>query len=429
METAHFPRRFSPARKILRTLMSVGMLWLVLPAICTAQTWTLAWSDEFDGAANSPINSKNWQYDTGILNVNNEVEYYCAPGSSTPPCVPSTPNAYIDGKGHLVIQAIKINSSAAPYSGSWTSARLNTGNNLQNFQYGRLESSIALPVGAGLWPAFWALGNNIGSVGWPASGEIDFMENVPLSGRLGPTAIRSTIHGGNSSKDCYCGGNGLGQSYTFPSNDPKGPNVTTFNIYGANWSTNMVQFYVDDPSDVFLVRTISDLPAGFTWDFNHPFFLLLNLAVGGTGSWPGTPDSNTPSPAVMTVDYVRSYKPSQVAGPIMSAAPISVKAGGAASTTVSLNSTSGTGRVYLSCTTTAPEVTCAINSGDTLNQHTVDFSKHTRGTAALNVTTSPSTAGVPGNKAGIYAVKVTAYTVTNTSGDPDSEVSIPLTIQ
>jgi hypothetical protein len=113
----------------------------------------------------------------------------------------------------------------------------------------------------------------------------------------------------------------------------------------------------------------------------------------------------------------------------MSAAPISVKAGTSASATLSLNSTSGAGRVYLSCVTTSPSATCAINSGDTLNQHTVDFSKHASGTVALNVTTSPSTAGVPGNKAGIYAVKVTAYTVTNTSGDPDSEVSIPLTIQ
>jgi hypothetical protein len=113
----------------------------------------------------------------------------------------------------------------------------------------------------------------------------------------------------------------------------------------------------------------------------------------------------------------------------MSAAPISVKAGTSASGTLSLNSTSGTGRVYLSCVTTSPSATCAINSGDTLNQHTVDFSNHASGTAALSVTTSPGTAGVPENKGGIYAVEVTAYTVSNEGGIPDSEITIPLTIK
>ena len=393
MEAAHCTRKILSARAIsLGGLLALLPLCLLFPGICAAQTWSLSWSDEFDGAANSPINSANWQYDTGILNVNNEVEYYCAPGSSTAPCAPGTPNAYIDGNGHLVIQAVRINSSVAPYSASWTSARLNTGNNLQNFQYGRLESSISLPVGAGLWPAFWALGNNIGSVGWPASGEIDFMENVPASGGLGPTAIRSTIHGGNSSTNCYCAGNGLGQSYTFPGNDQNGPDVTTFHTYGAIWSTNMVQFYVDDPGNVFFVRTISDIPSGLTWDFNHPFFLLLNLAVGGTGSWPGPPDGTTPSPAVMAVDYVRWYKPSPVAGPAMSAAAISLKSGTGANSAITLNSTSGTGRVYLSCSTTAPKATCSISSGDALNPYTVDFSKSASATASVNLITVANSA-------------------------------------
>ena len=479
-------------RIALRTLLALSAPCLLFPTISSAQTWTLSWSDEFAGAANSPINSANWQYDTGILNVNDEVEYYCAPGSSTPPCVPGTPNAYIDGNGHLVIQAVRINSSVAPYSASWTSARLNTGNNLQNFQYGRLESSMTLPVGAGLWPAFWALGNNIGSVGWPASGEIDFMENVPASGGLGPTAIRSTLHGGNSSTNCYCGGNGLGQSFTFPSNGPNGPDVTTFHTYGAIWSTNMVQFYVDDPTNVFFVRTINDVPSGLTWDFNHPFFLLLNLAVGGTGSWPGPPDSDTPSPALMTVDYVRWYQPSPVVGPIMSAPSISVQSGSGSSAAITLNSTVGSGRVYLSCTTTAPKAACSINSADSLNQYTVDFSKSASGSATLNLTTTanlatssavtpridnriflasslalfafilvptkwnrglrrtlggaglmlallvpgcggshnPSTSVATGNGTppGNYTITVNAYTVSNTSGNPDSVVNIPLTV-
>ena len=389
MDTAHSPR-FLCLRGKLHPIVGLVLLCLTFPSTAAAQTWTLSWSDEFNGAANSAIDPANWQYDTGILNVNNEAEYYCAPGSSTPPCTVGTPNAYIDGNGHLIIQAIKINSSVAPYSGSWTSARLNTGNNLQSFQYGRLESSMSLPIGPGIWPAFWALGSNISSVGWPASGEMDFMENVPASSGLGPNVIKSTLHGGNSSSNCYCGGNGLGQSYTFPSNDPNGPDVTTFHAYGAIWSTNMVQFYVDDPANIFLVRTVNDVPSGLTWDFNHPFFLLLNLAVGGTGSWPGPPDNTTPSPSIMTVDYVRSYTPSAVAGPSMSGPSISVKAGSPGSSVITL--TSGTGRAYLSCTTTAPKAACSINSGDPLNRSTVDFSKTTTGTATVNVTTTANAA-------------------------------------
>jgi beta-glucanase (GH16 family) len=453
-----------------------------------AQTWNLQWSDEFNGAANSAINSNNWTYDTGILNVNNEVEYYCVPGSNTTPCNSSTPNAYIDGKGHLVIQALRINSNPAPYTGSWTSARLKS-QNLQSFQYGRIESSMTLPIGPGLWPAFWALGTNINSVSWPACGEMDFMENVPASAGLGPNTISSTIHGGNSSSNCYCGANGLSKHYTFPTNDPNGPDVTTFHTYGAIWSTNMVQFYVDDPSNVFSVETTNDIPSGLSWDFNHPFFLLLNLAVGGTGSWPGPPDNTTPSPALMLVDYVRVYTASPVAGPSMSAASISVKAGQTGTSTVSLNSTAGTGRVYLSCTTNAPKAACSINSADALNPYTVDFSQSATGSATVSVTTTANTSAIsgisglraipatvlagtllfslgfplrrtwrslagfgvllmaaslancagPGNGSGgsgggngtppgNYAVTVSAYTVSNTSGSADSTLSIPMTV-
>jgi beta-glucanase (GH16 family) len=389
MNAVHSP--FFALSAGVRVLSALCLLWLAFGNISAAQTWgTPVWSDEFNGAPNSPINPANWTYDTGSLMVNDEVEYYCAPGSSTAPCASGTPNAYIDGNGHLVIQAIEINSSVAPYSGSWTSARLKT-SNLQNFQYGRLESSMSLPVGPGIWPAYWALGNNINSVGWPTCGEMDFMENVPSSGGLGPTAIRSTIHGGNSSSSCYCGANGIGAPYTFPSNDPSGTDVTSFHAYGAIWSPNMVQFYVDNPTNIFFVVTASDIPSTQQWDFNHPFFLLLNLAVGGTGSWPGPPNSSTPNPAVMTVDYVRWYQASLLTGPTMIAPPISLTGGGGGST-VSLSSTSGTGRVYLSCTTTAPNATCSIKSTDPLNPNTVDFSNTASGTASVSVTTTAAAA-------------------------------------
>jgi beta-glucanase (GH16 family) len=283
-----------------------------------AQNWgTPVWSDEFSGPLGTTIDPTKWTYDMGILNVNNEVEYYCAPSTTTGGCNTTDANAYIDGNGHLVIQAIRQNPSTNPYSGSWTSARLIT-KGLESFQYGRAESRMALPVGAGIWPAFWALGSNIDSVGWPTCGEIDYMENVPASAGLGPTKISSTLHGPG-----YYGANGLHAVYTFPSGD-----VTGYHDYGAIWSPGMVQFYVDDPSNIFFVRTASDLPSGQVWQFDHPFFLLLNLAIGGDGSWPGPTDATTPSPAVMTVDYVRVYQAAAVPPPVFgNPAPIAVKAG------------------------------------------------------------------------------------------------------
>jgi beta-glucanase (GH16 family) len=481
---ASWVRFFAAAIVVCLALVSAG----------TAQTWgNPVWSDEFNGAANSQIDPTIWQYDTGILNVNNEVEYYCAPGSNTAPCDAGNPNAFIDGFGHLAIQAFRITSSGVPYSSSWTSARLNTGNSLKSFQYGRLESSMSLPVGAGLWPAYWALGTNIDSVGWPATGEIDFMENVPASGGLGPKAIASTLHGGVSSTNCYCGGNGLSKHFTFPNAE----DVTTFHAYGAIWSTNMVQFYVDDPTNIFFVQTASDVPSGLTWDFNHPFFVLLNLAVGGTGSFPGPPDSGTPSPATMLVDYVRAYTPSAVAGPTMNGPAITVTAGQTGTSAVSLSSVAGSGRVYLTCTTTAPKANCSVNSGDALNAYTVDFSHSATGSAMVSVTTTANTAasifptagswllplfllgtatlafivcaghprrpgyrlrpqlatagliftaallascggsgsgtsgGTPpdnGTPSGTYSVTVSAYTVSNSSGTPDSTGTISLTV-
>jgi len=405
--------------------------------IANAQTWKLAWSDEFNGPANSPINPQNWQFEAGILKVNHEVEYYCAPGSNTSPCDPNAPNAYIDGNGHLVIQALRIDSRIDPFSGSWTSARLNTGNNLQNFQYGRIESRISLPIGPGLFPAFWSLGTNMNSVGWPASGEIDFMENVPASRHLGPTAIRSTIIGGNSESNCYCARQSIGRTYTFPESDPNGANVTTFHTYGAIWSADMIQFYVDDPTNVFFVETASDIPPQFTWQFNHPFYLVLNLALGGTGSWPGPPDSSTPSPAFMKVDYVRVYKPLPIAGPSIAGPAIGVTAGQSGRSELSLKSIAGSGRVYLTCNTNAPRTTCAVNSNDALNPHTVDFGRHTTATASVTVTTTAGASiadsdrsgmGGSGTPPGDYSVTVNAFTVSNSSGIPDSTISIAVKV-
>jgi beta-glucanase (GH16 family) len=363
------------------SLLALSILALASAPGAWGQNWTQVWSDEFTGVLGTPINQSNWTYDTGILQVNNEVEFYCSPGMTTGGCVATSPNAYLDGNGNLIIQALKVGTSTQAYSGSWTSARLKT-QGLQSFQFGRVEARMSLPVGPGVWPAFWALGTNIVPVGWPDCGEVDYMENVPASGGLGPTKIASSLHQGGTS-----GTINLGADYTFPS----GSDVTGMHIYGAIWSPNMIQFYVDDPTNVFSVRTASDIGAGQTWGFNHPFFLLLNLAIGGDGSWPGAFDNTTPNPAVMTVDYVRYYQATAVPAPSMGNPPaITVKAGATSGNTssVSVGDTLGSGRVYFACATTAPKASCQVNTGDALNANTVDFSASATGTVTVSVATT-----------------------------------------
>ncbi|HEY1471458.1 MAG TPA: glycoside hydrolase family 16 protein [Candidatus Acidoferrum sp.] len=397
-------------------LLAICGLWFVCASPTVAQSWNQVWSDEFNGPVGTAIDTAKWKFETGILKVNNEVEYYCAPDSVVGGCNSAKPNAYIDGNGHLVIQAIKINSSTAPNSGSWTSARMTT-DGTEPFQYGRAEARMMLPVGPGIWPAFWALGTDISSVGWPTCGEIDYMENVPASGGLGPTKISSTLHGSG-----YSGAKGLPQKYTFPSGD-----VTGWHIYGAIWSPNMIQFYVDDPTKVFYVITANDVPAGQSWAFNHPFFLLMNLAVGGDGSWPGPADAATLTPAVMTVDYVRIYKAAAVPAPSLGKpAAITVKAGATSgnATTLDVANKAGAGRVFLSCTTTAPKATCQVNTSDALNRRTLDFSSSDKGMAKITVSTAAGGETAPGN----YSITVNAYTVTGNGAAPDATLNIPLVV-
>ncbi len=348
----------------------------------SAQTWNLvsSQSDEFNGPPNSLIDSSKWRFDHGNLNVNNELEWYCGPvgdAQNVTPCDPSKANVFIDGSGHLVFQAFRINTTLA--NGSWTSSRMQT-NGTMTFQYGRLEASMKLPVGPGLWPAFWALGSNFATVPWPGCGEMDFMENVPSSAGLGPTKIRSTIHGPG-----YSGGNGLGQNFSFTSGD-----VASFHAYGAIWSPNMVQFYVDDPGNVFFVRTASDVPGGSPqWVFNHAFINITNLAVGG--GFPGNPDSTTPSPATMLVDYIRYYQAAPVQAPTIGNPPsITVKAGATTgnSSTLMIGDTMGSGRAYLSCSTTAPKAACSIATGNPLNSNVIDFTSSTTASATVTVATT-----------------------------------------
>jgi beta-glucanase (GH16 family) len=161
-------------------------------------------------------------------------------------------------------------------------------------QYGRFEARIKIPYGQGIWPAFWMLGTDIDNVGWPRCGEIDIMENI---GRE-PSITHGTIHGPG-----YSGGGGLGSSYSLPNNQRF---ADSFHTFAVEWEPNVLRFYCD--GILYKTRTPADLPAGKTWVYNHPFFILMNLAVGG--DWPGSPDATTVFPQTMLVDYVRVYQKS-----------------------------------------------------------------------------------------------------------------------
>jgi beta-glucanase (GH16 family) len=390
--------------------LSVASFWLgrrtaprAEPAPGPMSVWgSPAWSDEFNGPRGSAPDPTAWAYDVGNNAGwgNNELEVYCAALSAMPPCDPANPNAFLDGHGNLVIRAIRTGG------GKWTSARLKT-DGLREFQYGRVEARMKLPVGAGLWSAFWMLGTDIAKVGWPDCGSIDVVENVP---GLGPSTIRSTIHGPG-----YAGANGLLQDYALPGAgrvDDGG-----YHAYGVIRSPGMLQFYVDGPTNVFFVRTASDVPRDGRWAFDHPFFLLLSLAVGG--QWPGPPSSSTPNPSQILVDYVRAYQAAPVPAPTLAASPIRVAAGQAGTSSIHLSEPIGAGRVYVACSDAPENATCSLNTS------AVDFTTTGEATAILTVTTRASSdAGGLVTPPGSYALAVTAVSV---SGET-SRLDIPLTV-
>jgi len=351
-------------------------------------TWTAQWCDEFNGALNSPINSANWTFDTGSSGFgNNELEFYCDPSSNTTPCNSNTPNAYIDGGGHLAIQVRGPAGNCTP-AGTCTSARLNGSGGRQAFHAGRIEASLQVPSNVGLWPAFWMLGSQSG-VSWPTVGETDIMENWPKTSTIngpGATGNCSTIH------TTITAGSGKGKCFTFPS----GQQIdTAFHTYGQIWSANMIQYYIDDPNNPYFVVTASDLPAGDTWPFSsaaNPFFIIVNVALGGTL---GNPTDNTTSaPNPMLVDYVRQYVPSAVAAPQMTPnGNITITAGATTGTTTTIDmlGTVGSGRVTFSCTTNAPKASCVVTSSDSVNNHTVDFTSSGAASPTVTVTTTANT--------------------------------------
>jgi beta-glucanase (GH16 family) len=254
---------------------SVGLGWQPPPP-----GWTLVWSDEFNGPNGPSPDPTKWTFDTGGNGWgNNELEYYTA----------RPQNAELQN-GNLVITALQETYTGPDgVTRNYTSARLKTAG-LFSQAYGRFEARIRIPYGKGLWPAFWMLGNDIGTNGWPACGEIDIMENIGSE----PSTVHGSMHGPG-----YSGANALTASFTLSS----GHFSDDFHVFAIEWESNVVRFYVDNT--LYETRTPSDLPSGARWVFDHPFFILLNVAVGG--NWPGSPDQTTVFPQTMLVDYVRVY--------------------------------------------------------------------------------------------------------------------------
>ena len=242
-------------------------------------TMAAQFSDDFDGPAGSSVDGSKWKLETGD-NVNNHERQYYTSG---------TDNAALDGNGNLVITAKKENpGNYSCWYGpcEYTSARLNTASTFTT-TYGHAEARMKVPQGQGMWPAFWMLGEDIGSAGWPACGEIDIMENIGSE----PSTVHGTIHGPG-----YSGGEGIGAGYTLPNGEKF---ADGFHTFAVDWSPEKITWSVD--GNQYQTRTPADL-GGDRWVFDHPFFMILNLAVGGY--WPGDPDGSTSFPQQLVVDYV-----------------------------------------------------------------------------------------------------------------------------
>jgi len=288
-----FPASFSSKRTGIRLLLALFLvaclafhagnrLSLNIPVQAAPPTvWSLVWSDEFNGPNGAAVDAAKWTAEVGGSGWgNNELESYTA-----------RPENAFQSDGSLVIKAIKEQFTGSDHiTRQFTSARLLTKNKFSP-QFGRFEARIKMPFGQGIWPAFWMLGSNIDTVNWPTCGEVDIMENI---GRE-PSIIHGTIHGPG-----YSGGDGPSASFTLPNNQRF---ADAFHTFAVEWEPDVVRFYCD--GILYKTRTPADIP-GKTWVFNHPFFVIVNLAVGG--NWPGNPDATTVFPQTLMVDYIRIYQ-------------------------------------------------------------------------------------------------------------------------
>ncbi|HEY2581459.1 MAG TPA: glycoside hydrolase family 16 protein [Mucilaginibacter sp.] len=229
----------------------------------TPVTYSLVWSDEFDG---NTLDTTKWVVENKNDGVNSELEYYLPPNVSV-------------SNGNLVLTARKQLFAGQPYS----SGKITTFGKFSS-QYGRIEASIKMPLGAGMWPAFWMLGTNINVVNWPTCGEIDIMEHINAD-----NVIYGTMHWNVNGHVSYGG-----TTTTTPDN---------YHLYAVEWDANSIRWYVDN--NLYLTGNIAANVNG-TDAFHLPFFIILNLAVGG--SFPNTTVDESILPASMYVDYVRVYK-------------------------------------------------------------------------------------------------------------------------
>jgi beta-glucanase (GH16 family) len=253
------------------------------PAITDADPlagWKLAWSQEFNDPAGTKPDPAVWSYDLGGGGWGvSQLQVYTN----------SAANAATDGQGNLAIVAIK------DAQGNFTSARLHTQGKFEH-QFGRWEIRVKVATGNGMWPAFWMMGSDYNKgTPWPNCGEIDVME---IRGTAPYTEIGS-LHGPG-----YSGMHPLTAHTSLPDG---GPTLSDdYHRYAIEWEKDVVRFYLDDM--LYETQTPANIPtdagAGAVWVYNHPFFMLLNLAVGGR--FPGPPDGTT-FPQTMLVDWIRVY--------------------------------------------------------------------------------------------------------------------------
>jgi len=342
----------------------IALLTSLLPAGMASAAPTLVWSDEFDGTT---LNTTNWVYDIGTGSGgwgNNELEYYTN----------RTQNVAVTG-GKLEITAL-----SESYGGkNYTSGRIKT-QGKQEWKYGKIEASIKLPTGQGIWPAFWMLGSNITGTVWPACGEIDIMEHVSNE-----AVTHGTMHWDSNGYQYYGG---------------PGPNLdfSQYHTYAIEWDANSIKWSIDGVQ--FWEGNIANSING-TDEFHKPFFIILNLAVGG--NWPGSPNSTTVFPAKMYVDYVRVYQD------------------GGTTTQVSTPTFSPAGGTY----STAQTVTISSATSGATIRYTTDGSTPT---ASSPIYTSPITVSSTKTikafavKSGLTnsAVATALYTITIGGGSPST---------
>lgn len=244
-------------------------------------SYETVWEDRFEGPAGTHPDPERWVPDrTRPGAKNSELQSY----------VSGTEAIALDGDGHLVLTARRTEG------GGYTSGCLHTARRF-HARTGRIEARIRVPSGQGLWPAFWMLGASFTrGTPWPETGEIDIME---ILGHR-PEQLHNTIHGPG-----YSGERGQGGFHVQEADGEQVDLSADFHVYGVDWDERRIRWWLDEPSHVTTTITAEHIEGalGRRWVFDEPFFLVLNLAVGG--DWPGDPDGSTGFPAQMLVDRVR----------------------------------------------------------------------------------------------------------------------------